>query len=551
LKAAHTPRLLGLALVLCPATGLAQSLFDGDVLPAHVGGVIVSPGVGYGNGVLERFGRGWQFGRESILEDVDGLDLTEILGGNEQGINALRAVAGGQLGTTSFQASQNSFAMNFTAAYGITDRLTVALLVPFQWVRYDLDASLTYKTDYVREDGTPDDDRNAISDLRVNADPSAIRCPSGDFDFGPEDVARLGTRDMPGYRFNIGDLQRALTSDCLGYDPLFDRVEIGDDGLFHGRQSRTVSGFRDIAFGAKYQFFHGRHVRLAALGYLVAGTGRPADPDKLIDFKLGDGNWNAGLLIGATIPVGKLRIGLSVGYDVELPDSERLRLPNVNFSDDLEDRLARGDITERELLDNHIDDGNIQPLVTRFDVVEVKRKLGNNFNAYGIVSYQLLEWLSIGAGFTLLHHFRDRLTSIGDRPDGAAPYPTEQEVRDEVQGMVDRGEITSEEERIQALRDRLPTTVERKKAAYGWRTIRGQLAVNVGFNVNTLAMFARDEFPVPIIASVGITRFVAGQNIDTPDSINLNLTLPFAFGEVKDPATLGYDEDGEGPPWLW
>jgi hypothetical protein len=524
-----------------PGGALAQSLFDGDTLPKGVGGLIVSPSVGYGPGVLQRFGAGWQLGRESILDDVDGLELSRVLGGNDAGKAGIEAVAGGSLGITNFKATQNSFGINFTAAYGITDRLTVAAVIPFQWVRYDLDAYLTYPGP--DENGEP----YPVSDLKVAEDPNAIRCPGGDFNFGLDDIDRLGTH-VEGYRFQAGDLQRALTSDCLGYDPIFDRLEPGDDGLFHGRQARTKSGFRDLALGAKYQFFRGRHIRLAALGFVVAGTGKPQDPNKLIDFKLGDGNWSTGFLLGATVPLGRVTIGASAGMEVELPDKERLRLANVSFSDDLEEALALGQISERDLL-KRIDEGAIQPIVTRYDVVETSRKLGNNLNAYSYVNVQILEWLSVGAVFTFLHHFRDRIDEIHQRPEGAAPYATEAEVRARVQKMVDDGEITDEKGRLEALKAGLAETVERKKAAYGWRTVRGQLAVGLGLNFNTLPMFARGEFPIPIIASISASRFLAGQNIDTPDAVQLNLTLPIAFGEIKDPAEWGYDDDGGGPPW--
>lgn len=526
-----------LLLGLGPRVARAQSLYDGDTLPRNTGGVIVSPGLGYGNGVLERFGRGWQAGRESILQDFDGLDLSYVLGGNEQQARTIETVVGGHLGITNFSANQTSVAINFTAAYGITDRLTVAVIAPFQYVRYDLDAYLEDRPGDV-----------GFSDLRVNDDPGAIRCPGGEFDFDDgDDLLRLGNR-QDGYRFNIGDLERAVTSECLGYEPVFDDVVLGEDGKLHGKQSRTVAGFRDVAFGAKYQLFRGRHVRLAALGYLVAATGRPVDPNKLIDFKLGDGNWSTGLLVGATVPLGRLTIGLSVGYEVELPDKERIRLPDIAFSDALETALAEGRITERDLFDHAVDEGQIQPIVTRYDIAEVDRKLGNNVYVYGMATFRIFEWLYLGATFNFLHHFRDRIDEINAREGGAPDYPTEAQVRANVQQQIEAG-VIDEADRIETLKARLRGTVERKKAAYSWRTVRGQLGIGLGLNFNTLPMFARDEFPIPIIASIGVNRFVAGQNIDTPDSVTVSLTLPFAFGEVKDPASWGYDDEGEGPPW--
>ncbi len=507
----------------------AQSLSDAETLPQGVGGLIVQPAYGYGPGVLQRFGDGWTTSRESLISDFDGIDLTNVIASNEAEAALINLALGGDLGTTSFDISQNSILLNLIAAFGVTDRLTIAAQLPIQWVRYKLDATLI-----------PTGNQ---APFRID-NPEAITCPNGSFDI--TDVNAIG-QQVNGYSFHIGDLGRVMTSKCLGYIEPFD-IELGDDGLFHGLENRTVGGPRDLALGFKYQLYHGRYIHLGLLGFTIAPTGRVNDPNRLIDFKLGDGNWSVAGFLGMTLPLGRFQIGMAAGYELELPDKERLRLPSLGFDDATETALANGDISEKDLF-RRVDDGNFLPLVTRFDVVEAKRDLGDNIYVYSYFNYQVFEWLSVGLTVNFLHHFRDRITEIGPRPEGAPAYPTEEAIRAEVDRLIASGEI-NEDDKTDELKARLAESDGRKKAAYSWRTVRGQLSLGIGININTLPLFVRGEFPIPLIISLSGNRFIAGQNIDTPDAIGLSIALPFAFGDVKDPAEFGYDfEEGGGMPF--
>jgi hypothetical protein len=539
---------LQLALVLlAPSLAEAQSLSDAETLPKQTGGLIVNPGFGYGPGTLQRFGNGWQASRESLVADFDQIDLTNVIAGDQADLIS-RVI--GKLGTTSFTAKQQAFAINFLAAYGVTDRLTVAAVLPFTFVRYELDASLT---PFMQDPADPNDDDFKHSHFRVkNAD--QFTCPGGNFSISdPEDL--VGREDSlledggDTYQFNIADLNRALVSDCLGYRQVVDRFETRN-GVVHGLGERTYSGFRDLGLAAKYQLYHSRYIHLGLIGYLIAPTGKPDRPNDLFDVKLGDGNWGGAVLGAMTIPLGDFSIGTSVGYEIELADSIEVRLSNVSFPEDLEKQFARGQISEKELLSEHIDEGSLIPIVTRYDQVEVKRKLGDNIYVYTSFNYQIFDWLSVGITLNFLHHFRDKVNAIGPRPEGAAAYRTETQARADIEQLAAENNWDAEEKEKQLIRA-LGETVERKKAAYGWHTVRGNLDIGFGISFNSVPLFLRGDFPFPIIAGIGINRFIAGQNLDTPEAISFQLAIPFITSlDIVDPQEYGYDDEvGGGLPW--
>lgn len=522
-------------LVLFPALATAQGVSDADVLPQGVGAFLVQPGITCGNGALERFGRGWQTRRESLIADYNGIDLSEVIAGDNA---TMLTTFLGDLGTTGFEGRQTSVAFNFMAAFGLTDRLTLVGLLPFMHVDYQLDAYLS-----------PGPKQ---SKYRVKA-PELITCPGGDLALDDPNVLLDQvlekpdpTRSAPG--FDITDLDKLLSSPCLGYDSPIDRTEYRN-GLVHGIGDRTYTGFRDLILGAKYQFFHGRHFNLAGLSYIVLPTGRPDDPDDLFDPAFGDGQTDLALLAAITVPLGDFRLGVSGGYEYQFGDTIERRLNSMTFDGELETQLARGEISEAELFERHLDDGTLIPVVTAYDKAEVKRKLGDNLYVYSYFSYSVFEWLWVGVSLNLLHHFRDEVLEIGPRPEGTAPYQTEAQVRADVEARIASGEL-AEASREKALKEGLANTVERRKAAYGWRTVRGNLVGGIGVGVNTVPMFLRDEFPLPLILSVSLNRNLAGQNLDTPDAIQAQLVIPFAIGDVLDPSTVAFDgEDGEHLPW--
>ncbi len=528
--------LLGLLGLLGARPALAQDVRDGETLPAKAGGLIVNPAFSTGT---TRFGPGWRFfNRESILADFANLDLMKVIAGDQA--SAFETAFGGKsFGTTGFGASQSSVGLQFTLAYGITDRLTVAAVVPLSFVSYDLDAYL------VKND-------KEFASVRVK-DPSAINCPTGELQLAnPEDFKKI-VDDTPGYEFNIQDLRSALISNCLGYKDPMDRT-FYQGGVIHGTGHRSYGGLRDLIFGAKYQWFHGERIHLSSLVYVVAPTGHPDDPDDLFDPAFGDGQWDAALLLGLTVPLGRFRIAASAGYEIQFGDQLVRRLSGLSFNDELEGKLARGEISEQQLYADHLDEASSTPIVTAYDKALVQRKLGDNIYLYTGASYELLEWLNIGVTLDFIHHFRDAITDTGTHVADSTRYKTSDEIRAEVDALIASQNFATDTERAAAketeLRNRLPESASRKAAAYAWHTVRDTVTFGVGIGVNTLGMFGRDEFPLPLIASIGAAIPIGGQNIDALDSFNATLVIPFVFGDVKDPEEYGYDDEpNQGLPW--
>jgi hypothetical protein len=541
-----------IAAVICVSAVLARSSFaqdlaDGDTLPAHAGGLIIRPGTIYGESGL-RFGPGgWSFGRQSTLTDYNNIRLSSLIGGaNASAIDTLL----GDLGTTRFNASQIGVGVNFIAAYGVTDRLTVAAFLPYQYSRYRFDAWLV---------PSPGNIRPAPWSVK---DPKAITCPGGQFQLNSvNDLQKILDEHDPGtYAFNVGDLRKALISDCLHYDDPVDSVSRQSDGYYHGVSDRSLSGFRDFVFGAKYQFFHGSHLNLAGIGYVTAPTGRQEKPDDLFHLRLGDGTWTYTMLAGATLPLGKVRLFGAAGYEYVFQDTNVRRLSGLSFSDAVERQLASGAITEKQLTEAHLDDGSLNPIVTKYDEATVTRKLGDNIYVYVGGGYEIFEWLSIGARFDFWHHFRDSIQSIGQRLYGAPPFETDAQIRADVDQLVKSGMVPEDPPggcfdnpgadcRSKEISQRLQASVERKKDAYAWHTVRGYLVGTISLNFNFLGPFIRDEFPIPLIGSIWISRYLAGQNIDITDMLGMALTVPIPFGDIKDPAEYGFDDQGGGLPW--
>lgn len=518
----------------------AQDIRDAETLPKNAGGLIIAPS--YSNGT-DRFGPKFRFfSRESILTDYSGINLSQVIAGDQAAtLDGLL----GQLGTTGFEATQNSFGLGFTLAYGITDRWTVAAMLPWATVTYALDAWL-------------DPSETNPSHYRVK-NPQAIQCPNGELQVDATSFPELVEYVDESYKFNVGDLRNALTSQCLGYKDPLDRVEAGPGGVLHGYGSRTYSGFRDLILGTKYQFFHGEWLRLAGTFYVVAPTGHYDDPDDLFDVQFGDGQWDIGWIAQSTFVYGKLKISLSPAYDIQIADSIVRRLFGLTFDDALEAQLASGAISEAQLYDDHLDDGSQVPLVTAYEKALVDRKLGNNIYLYTAATYELTEWMTLALNLDFLHHFRDEVTDTGTRIADGSRLKTSAEIRAEVDAEinaeVNAGTLPADQveiQRLSRLRGRLPESAERKAASYGWHTVRSSVVASFGVGFNTLGLFVRDEFPIPLLVTVNAQVPLGGKNLDAINNFGITLTVPFLTGEIKDPAEYGFDDEegeGRGLPW--
>ncbi len=218
----------------------------------------------------------------------------------------------------------------FTLNYGITDKLTAYVLLPYNYSKNNISSRVDTSTANVGKNplyGTPEDPfQSPIIPLSMGGIPFE-KNDVLDLLGGGLDVNNDGTPDVPGF----------------GYK----RYETWSD-----------SGIGDIEIMGKYQFFKNEAWRLAGLAGVRLPTGEADDPDMLQDLPFGDGNTDLLFRINADYTgIPKLVLNGTVRYDIQLPDEEKMRvLEDVNFpltaNKETVDRNL-GDIIEFEVMGNY------------------------------------------------------------------------------------------------------------------------------------------------------------------------------------------------------
>jgi hypothetical protein len=225
--------------------------------------------------------------------------------------------------------------LTFGFAYGITDRLTVGIEIPYYWVHNDVSASIN---------SAPGSSANV--GLTTGPGPGPL-CGSG----APVlPLACPNTR-----RFTTADVQKLLSSGLPGI-PGFGFKELRDF---------SAEGFGDIQLGVKYQYWLSQDFRLAASTGVRFPTGRQDDIDNLQDISWSSGAY--GLFVrlhndyiisnlwratptpasSYTLRPGDLFLNGTFRYEWVLPDhvTQRIGDPNTltttkeNFDRDLGDRF--------------------------------------------------------------------------------------------------------------------------------------------------------------------------------------------------------------------
>jgi hypothetical protein len=165
--------------------------------------------------------------------------------------------------------------------YGVTDKLSAGIRIPYLNVKNNVDATLD------------------TSNATVGKNP-----------FVPGGVAPL---PIPGTEpFTTDDAQNLIV-DGYGFDPL---------------ETWSDSGIGDIEAGGRYQYFSNSNWRLAFTGGVRFPTGEVNNPDNLVDRGFGDGAWALLFRLNNDYTgIEKLVLNASFRYDLYLPDSETLRVP--------------------------------------------------------------------------------------------------------------------------------------------------------------------------------------------------------------------------------
>lgn len=207
----------------------------------------------------------------------------------------------------------------FQAAYGITNRLSVGLIVPYWIQKIDVKAELDNST------------------ATVGVNPAV-----------PGNVAPLG---VPGTRLpTTEDVQTFLESQG------FRRVEDWSDKTFG-----------DMFGGIKYQYYQSAHWRLAATGTVRFPTGKWDDPNNLVDNDTGFDAWGLGIQLhqdfvwqqagleknAGLLTPGAFSINTTFRYEAILPDQKPFRVCNIHrtICPDFDPKVDRnvGDIIQAEI----------------------------------------------------------------------------------------------------------------------------------------------------------------------------------------------------------
>lgn len=184
--------------------------------------------------------------------------------------------------------------LEFSLYYGLTDKITVGVLVPYDFYRNRVNASLDNSTATVGKNPF-------LKALRPLSVPGTQRLTT-------EDVQNL--------------LGRGLDIDGDG------KIDISGKG-YKRVKTWSESGVEDIELLGRYQFYNKGDWRLAFTGGVRPPTGQVDDPDNLADLQFGDGQTDILLRFHADfLGIKKLLLNGTIRYDIQLPDREEKRVPS-------------------------------------------------------------------------------------------------------------------------------------------------------------------------------------------------------------------------------
>jgi hypothetical protein len=190
----------------------------------------------------------------------------------------------------------------FGLQYGITDRLTAGIMIPYWRAKNHVDAML--------------DSLNAtVGKSAIGVGFGAPLVPlEGGGPFG--DAVPLTTEDIQNLLGAGLDINGDGTIDIqgFGYKPV---------------KTWSEDGLSDIEAGFRYQYLKRENWRLAFTGGVRFPTGEVDDPDNLVDYPLGSGAW--ALLFNFNndyVGIENLVLNATFTYELYLPDKQRLRVPD-------------------------------------------------------------------------------------------------------------------------------------------------------------------------------------------------------------------------------
>jgi hypothetical protein len=265
--------------------------------------------------------------------------------------------------------------LDFFYEYGVTDRLTVGIHIPYWWNKT--------KVDEARLDTSNANVGKTVTGAQFFGAPLAPLVGSGF-----PDVQPLTTEDIQNILGAGLDVDGDGAVDVDGYG--YERFETWSD-----------SGLSDIEVGFRYQYRKTDNWRNAFTGALRFPTGEVDDPDNLADTEFGEGVY--ALLFhfqNDYVGIENLVLNGTFRYELKLPEEEELRVP---------------------------DDVN-QPITANKEKVD--RDLGDVIELEVSGTYEFLEGLSLCLLYTFEYGFKDRVS--GDQGFSYESLEAETEMRSHI-----------------------------------------------------------------------------------------------------------------------
>jgi hypothetical protein len=310
-------------------------------------------------------------------------------------LSGLNRLVGGNatLGQSVVESTLTSRFLEFNLAYGLTNKLTLVVKIPYGYVKNEIRAGLDVSQANVGGNprfGTPADPFRS----------PLIPIAAGGIPLSDEDIQNLLGKGL--------DLNRDGVTDIPGYG--YKRFETFSD-----------SGIGDIELYAKYQFHDRKPWRLAVASGLRFPTGKVKDIDNLAALDFGDGQTDILFRFHADYWVTEnLQLNFTTRYDLQLPDRQTLRVPqsvDQPITRDIEevDRNL-GDVLGLDLIGLYQFtpewSGSLRYSFSRKFQDDVDGNLGLPYSSLEQESESENQRVAVTLGYSTLQRYRDKMAQV-------------------------------------------------------------------------------------------------------------------------------------------
>lgn len=377
------------------------------------------------------------------------------------------------LGTTHFDLWQAAINFNSSIMYGITNRLSAGLIIPFHYAMSRSELSVTG------------------SNMRINYEPNGkvnrlIPLVPYDRETSPQGAHPIDAHDV----------EVILSDPAFGFeykDPLSTH-----NGWYLG----------NIILGSRYLYHESERWKNTYTIFIITPTGKEKDPDHLFDPANNDGQVDIGFWFNNDFLVLKRRnlwIDFTVGYTTQLPQTKKFRVPSV----------SRNIPNTPEEYDPSNKGENYMPIGNRsHSLLELRRDIGDNFDIYIGGRINITDYLILNQEFYYYWKDRDQFEVIYQ--------PMNCELVSKLEHDTYHIPYCNEKGADYSL-------ANIQTHALSLFTDREELISTTTLTLSTLPFMERGKFPIPLMLSLGYKRSLLGKNIEQSNSVFMNLDL---FGSI-------------------